>query len=240
LKTLPLPVLGELANRAEGNPFFLEEIVKGIIQAGIPDFKAEPDGAILQLQSQIPESLRATLQARLDNLSREARSVALMAAVIGRVFWVGALKAVARVNTGTGTLTTMPELVMDRLIQDGLRQLVRSELAFPRAGTKFSDTQEYIFKNSYLRDVAYSMIPHRSRSIYHRAVARWLADHSDIAYKVMAAEHYEKAGVFFDAAEQYEQAIDIARTRGAQSEIESLKARAREARDAGRKAAQNG
>jgi class 3 adenylate cyclase len=235
LRSLPKHILEELASRAEGNPYFLEEIVKGLVKSGIDEIKSTPDITLAQIQTLIPESLRAMLQARLDNLTREARSVALMASVIGRVFWVGAIKEIARANTGTGTLTTMPEQVVDRLLQDGLRQLVRAEMAFPRSGTKYSDQQEYIFKNSHLRDVAYGMIPHKSRNTYHRAVAQWLAKFEGTIYKVMAAEHFEKCGEFSLAAEQYDKAVDMANTRKTLGEIDNLTRRSKAAREAAQK-----
>jgi hypothetical protein len=87
----------------------------------------------------------------------------------------------------------VPEPVIDRFIQDGLRQLVRAELAFPRSGSKFSDDQEYIFKNSYLRDVSYSLIPNRNRAQYHRAIAEWMRTKSDQVFTAMATEHETSA-----------------------------------------------
>ena len=120
----------------------------------------------------------------------------------------------------------MPSLVVDRVVQDGLRQLVRAELAFPRAGSQFSQEQEFIFKNTFLRDVAYSLIPLKNLSQYHLAVAHWLADHADADYKVMAAEHYEQGEAFLDAARQYELAARLALVRGASSEAETLFTRA--------------
>jgi class 3 adenylate cyclase len=236
LKTLPGHILEELANRAEGNPYFLEEIIKGLVKSGLDDLRTAPEETIAHIQSRIPESLRAMLQARLDNLTREARTVALMASVVGRVFWVGAIKEIARANTGTGTLSTLPEQVMDRLLQDGLRQLVRAEMAFPRSGTQFSDHQEYIFKNSYLSEVAYGMIPIRSRNTYHKAVAYWLAQFEGTIHKVMSAEHFEKAGEFTLAAEQYELALTSANTRRTLGEIEHLTSRSRAARESVEKA----
>jgi class 3 adenylate cyclase len=236
LNTLPDHILGELANRAEGNPYFLEEIIKGLVKSGLDDLRTSPDETISHIKSQIPESLRAMLQARLDNLTREARTVALMASVVGRVFWVGSIKEIARANTGTGTLSSLPEQVMDRLLQDGLRQLVRAEMAFPRSGTQYSEQQEYIFKNSYLCEVAYDMIPLRSRANYHKAVAYWLARFEGTIHKVMAAEHFEKAGEFNKAAEQYDLALAGAKTRKTLGEIEDLTSRSRSARDAAEKA----
>jgi predicted ATPase len=195
LHGLPETVLKEIALRAEGNPYFLEEIVKSLVKAGLLVNGGNPAEIQSRLLSQIPESLRATLQARMDSLSREARTVALLASVVGRVFWVGAVMAAARSTTlpGTTPMINVPEPVIDRFIQDGLRQLVRAELAFPRSGSKFSEEQEYIFKNSYLRDVAYSLIPNRNRAQFHRAVADWMKKKTDPAYQAMAVEHERNA-----------------------------------------------
>jgi class 3 adenylate cyclase len=228
LRSIPETVLTELAKRAEGNPYFLEEMVKGLLKAGLTESNQEPDAILTRLHSQLPESLRGMLQARLDALTREARSVALLASVIGRVFWVGPIIAAARTTAGfgTGPLGVMPPMVIDRVVQDGLRQLVRAELAFPLGGSQFSQEQEYIFKNTFLRDVAYSLIPHKNLSQYHLAVANWLADHADSDFQVMAAEHYEQGGAIQDAARQYEKASRLARMRGSSSEAKSLHARA--------------
>ncbi len=195
LRDLPEDVRHEIAIRAEGNPYFLEEIVKSLLKAGLLEPGQDPKEINQTLLSKIPESLLATLQARMDNLSREARTVALLASVVGRVFWVGALLKAAHSEPmpGATPMITVPEPVIDRFVQDGLRQLVRAELAFPRSGSKFSDDQEYIFKNSYLRDVAYSLIPNRNRAQYHKAIAEWMKAKTDPAYQTMAREHEHSA-----------------------------------------------
>ncbi len=192
---LPKDILQEIAHRSEGNPYFLEEIVKSLLKAGLLGPEKDPQEIHRALLSQIPETLLATLQARMDNLSREARTVALLASVVGRVFWVGALLKAARSEglAGTTPMISIPDAVVERFVQDGLRQLVRAELAFPRSGSKFSEDQEYIFKNSYLRDVAYSLIPNRNRAQYHKAIAEWMQTKIDPAYQTMAVEHEKSA-----------------------------------------------
>lgn len=187
LQSWPVAALEEIGAHAEGNPYFLEEIVKSLLKSE-SGAAAHPD-----LSFSIPESLRATLQARLDSLSREARTVALLASVVGRVFWVGAVLTGARAASSTGGGFNIPALIAERFVQDGLRQLVRAEMAFPRAGSQFSEEQEYIFKSSYLRDVAYSLLPNRIRAQVHRVVAEWLAQRRDPAYQSMAREHEENA-----------------------------------------------
>lgn len=195
LQGLPEELLNIIGAKAEGNPYFMEEIVKSLVKSGILGQKTSAEEIQKYLLSNIPESLSATLQARLDNLSREARAVALMASVVGRVFWVGSIIAQTKSAAlpGSMPMTNAPDAVVERFIQDGLRQLVRAELAFPRKNSQFSDEQEYIFKNTYLRDVAYSLIPNRSRAELHQIVAKWLEKHTDPAYKSMAQEHKKSA-----------------------------------------------
>jgi class 3 adenylate cyclase len=195
LQSLPERILNMIAGKAEGNPYFMEEIVKSLVKSDALKRATSVEQIQQELIAKIPESLRATLQARLDNLSREARAVAMMASVVGRVFWVGSLIAQAKSGTLPGSLSTnnAPDAVIERFIQDGLRQLVRAELAFPRKNSQFSEEQEYIFKNAFLRDVAYSLISNRSRAQLHQIVAEWLNRHNDPAYKSMAEEHKKNA-----------------------------------------------
>lgn len=195
LQGIPDEVLDAISAKAEGNPYFMEEIVKSLVKSGALNKAASAKEIQQELLSKIPESLRATLQARLDNLSREARAIALMASVVGRVFWVGSIIAQTKADALPGILpmTNAPDAVIERFIQDGLRQLVRAELAFPRKNSQFSEDQEYIFKNAFLRDVAYSLIPNRNRAELHKIVAGWLEKHTDQAYKSMAEEHIKSA-----------------------------------------------
>jgi predicted ATPase len=112
---------------------------------------------------------------------------------------VGAVLAAARSTPlpGSTPILNVPETVIDRAVQDGLRQLVRADLAFPREGSKYSDEQEYYFKNSYLREVAYDLIPNRNRAQYHSAVAEWMLNVQNPAlqpaFQSMAREHERKA-----------------------------------------------
>ncbi len=230
LRDLPDAVLDELAQRSDGNPYFLEEMVKELVQSGA--LHSGSDQEIMRhIRHLAPESLQAMLQARLDGLPTEARMVALMASVVGRVFWVGPVLAMVRSATHTGTgLLKMTAISAERAVQDGLRKLVQAELAFPRAGTSYSEEQEYIFKHSLLRDVAYSLIPHKYLPQYHLAVAQWLASRQDAKFQVMSAYHYHKAGVYLEAIRRYEIAAQEAEARGAAKEAQWLRNQADAAR----------
>jgi class 3 adenylate cyclase len=224
---LPEEVMIELIKRSDGNPYFLEEIVKELMKSGLINPDTKPEDIIVHLRVRIPETLQAMLQARLDSLTREARMVALMASVVGRVFWVGPVLAAARSAsyTGTGLLRLGPSII-ERVVQDGLRKLVQAEMAFPRAGTSFSEDQEYIFKHSTLRDVAYGLIPRKYLPQYHLAVARRLIIRPDSKFKVMAAYHFDKAGALYEASRHYEHAAREAKSRGANDEAKWLLSRA--------------
>lgn len=238
LRYLPESLLTELAHRAEGNPYFLEEMVKSLALA-----KSAAEGSSVRdpaaniaervrasvekgLGNRLPESLQSVLQARLDSLSPEARSVALLASVVGRVFWAGAVSAAARQLVGTGLLK-LPTADSDQVINEGLAELVQAELAFPRAGSVFAGEQEYIFKHTLLRDVAYSLLPHKYRRQYHLAVARWLGAYAGPDFAAMAADHLEQAGDYKEAARQYEKAARYAQSRGGAVEAAWLQTRAR-------------
>lgn len=232
LSGLPEHFLTELSVRSEGNPYFLAQIVRALLKTGMDEIIQAPDQALARLNAAMPEPIRATLQARLDNLPRDARTVILLAAVSGRAFWVGSVLAAARASTGTGTLSTMPLPVIERLVQDGLRQLVRAELVAPRnSDSQYEPAQEYVFKNTYLCDVAYNLIPVRSRAMHHRAVGQWLADRGDFTSRLLAAGHFENGNAFGEAALQYEKAAEIAHKRRAASEAQALKESATLARE---------
>jgi class 3 adenylate cyclase len=228
LRDLPEEVLMELARRSDGNPYFLEEMVKELVKSGITKNITSSKEIIVRLRVRIPETLQAMLQARLDSLTREARMVALMASVVGRVFWVGPVLAAARSAsyTGTGLLRLGPSII-ERVVQDGLRKLIQAEMAFPRSGTRFSEEQEYIFKHSILRDVAYGLIPRKYLPQYHLAVARSLIVRPNSAFKVMAAHHFDQAGAFYEASQHYEQAAQEAKSRGANDEAQWLLSRSK-------------
>jgi predicted ATPase len=230
LHSLPTGLLSDLAQRAEGNPYYLEEMVKSLMLAKPTLLEPSEVWQTQQLRGILPESLQAVLQARLDALSLEARSTALLASVVGRVFWVGAVEAASRQTAGTGLLR-QPGDESEETVAHGLAELTRAEMAFPRAGSVFAGEQEYIFKHSILREVAYNLIPHKYVRQYHLAIARWLSNRAGPDFSARVAEHLEQAGVYGEAANQYEQAARFVQSRGAAKEADWMLKRAKMLRD---------
>ena len=229
LATLPDHVLSSIASMADGNAYFLEEIVRslltkceGVDEAGILK-------ALSLFRTESPESLVQLLQKRLKDLPRLGRATALVASVVGRVFWVGAVEAAVRaIVIRTADLqAALPSAIADQSIQDGLRLLVQAELAFPKANSSYSSEQEYIFKHDLVRNAAYEMIPPGLRSQYHLSIGKWLVDHADLDNKIMAADHFEMATAYPQAVEACQQAASILQQRGGIGEAQMLLERAR-------------
>ncbi len=228
----PDALLTRMAERASGSPFFLEELVKSIVHADPDEGASRPKPP--SIAHPIPENLRALLQSRMDSLPREAREVLQLASVTGRVFWMGAIKAAAKQPVGTGQLN-LPEEVLERVIANGLRHIVRAELAFPRSDSIYEGEQEYIFKHQMLQEVAYDTLPQKYLKFYHFAVAKWLNERSSPGINATVAGHFEKAGNYSTALRLYQSALDYAERHGVRNEVEWIRGHIRDIQQQERK-----
>jgi len=196
VETLP-PVLEELiVQGAEGNPFYIEELIKMLI-----DEHAISTGNIWQVDESrlgkvhVPTTLTGIIQSRIDSLSHNEKLTLQCASIIGRVFWKDAIFAVSGLE--------------EAVIRECLESLQNRELIFIRSSSAFASTREYIFKHAILREVTYNSVLRRDRRKYHAQVANWLAEHSGKRTEEFAAavaEHYELAENFAYAARWYGQA----------------------------------
>src|SRR5438067_1345861 len=154
---LPAAVRDLVVERAEGNPFFVEEVLATLIDRGV----LEPsDGGFevreLDADVEIPDSVRAVLAARIDLLPPNEKAALQAAAVIGRTFWSGP------VHELLGGLE--PDF---RVLED--RDFVRR-----RGGSSLAGEPEYAFKHALTREVAYEGLPKARRARLHAAFARWV------------------------------------------------------------------
>ena len=212
------PALHELiAGRAEGNPFYIEEIIKmlidrKVIQTGEKQWRIEADQLI---GTPVPPTLTGVLQARVDGLPSLEQAVLHRASVVGRVFWDGAvehLSSAAEVTPANGTVAratlALPE------IQEALAGLHRKELIQRRESSAFAGVVEYTFKHELMRTVTYERVLRKSRRGYHAKVAQWLIQHSGERideFGGLVAAHFELAGEVNEAAEWYGRAGQQAR-----------------------------
>jgi predicted ATPase len=210
-----------LAEKARGNPYFLEELVKNVLASGGAS-QVEGDSLL-----PLPDSLEELLKSRLDSLSLEGRAIALFAAVAGRVFWKGAVLAALRNTPSVTTALGVPSHNIVGRVQGALDELMEKELAFLRVGSAFSGEREYIFKHSLLREVAYQRMPEDHREKCHSAIADWLAELAGPERSICVAYHYEQAGIFDQAQVFYTRAAEHARSIGNPAEADDLQYHAR-------------
>ncbi len=221
IKKAPDDLLTALADRAAGNPYFLEEMVKNVLASEKWDL--DHYGHI----DDLPQSLDNLLRSRLDSLSLEARATVYFAAVAGRVFWKGSVLAAFRKSPGVAEALKVTSHNLVGKVQKALDELMEMEMAFLRVGSAFSGEREYIFKHSLLREVAYHRLPEEYRQESHGAIADWLAERIGPERSICVAHHYETAGVIDRAQEFYTKAADHARSVGHDQEADHIQYHAR-------------
>ncbi len=215
--TLPPEFLHRLAEGADGNPYFLEEIVKTLLQTGI--VVSREDGwhfgnAQPPMSIPLSDSIRAQLQARLDAVSPHARAVLLAASVVGRTFWAGAVETLLQQTRVAQLLTPPPDGNWASPLAQALEEIQWQELAFERRGSTFVGEREFIFKHALLREAAYDLLPRKYRQAYHALIADWLAKRNAPDYTQAVAEHYLQAGAAAQAARYYRIAAEHLEQRG--------------------------
>ncbi|RZT93790.1 ATP-binding protein [Rivibacter subsaxonicus] len=201
------PVLRELlTGGAEGNPFYMEELLRMLIDHGAIQTSGERWQVMPEklLATQVPPSLTGVLQARLDRLPAAERQALQLASVIGFVFWDQALAA------------------LDPLAADALEAPVQRGLVVPRDQTTFDGLREYSFKHQLLHHVAYDSVLKRDRREGHARVAHWLASlGGDRTGEILGqtAEHYERAADPVNACLFYTRAAEHAAARFANEAV---------------------
>ena len=195
-----------VAKNAEGNPFYLEELIKVLIEDGVI-VKGEDAWQIVPhrvTQLRVPPTLTGVLQARLDRLPSRESEVLERAAVIGRTFWDTAVAAIHAPE---------PALVLTDGddVYSALSALRNKELVFSHQPSAFASAEEFIFKHTILREVTYERVLKAKRKLYHRMAADWLTQQSGERideYLGPIAQHYELAGDTTRAVEFLERAAE--------------------------------
>jgi predicted ATPase len=201
---------------ADGNPFYIEEIIKMLIDQkviipGPEQWRIEPIGLAA---ARVPPTLTGVLQARLDSLTPGERAVLQRASVVGRVFWDSAVEWLGGADpSAAGGAPTETKLGRPEVIA-ALAELRRKELVLRRESSAFANATEYIFKHELLRNVAYEGLLKKSRRDHHAHVAAWLIAQSGERvneFTGLIAHHFEHAGQCDHAADWYGRAGQQAR-----------------------------
>ncbi len=194
---VPVSLRELVTSVAEGNPLYVEELVKMLIEERVILVSSLAEGAWQVDEArlaglQVPPTLMGVLQARLDGLPAEERAALQCAAVVGRVFWDQALRYILQKEGGRPAP-----------LEQTLAALRQHELVFHRESSAFADVQEYIFKHAVLREVAYESLLKRVRRSYHLQVAEWLIE----VNRERAAEYAGLIGEHLELADEKERAF---------------------------------
>src|SRR5438876_4701198 len=183
VQTCALPIFPEglrrlVLERAEGNPFFLEELLATFIDRGLLVRKGErwivrePGAGFI-----VPDSVQSVLAARIDLLPPVAKAALQAAAVVGRIFWAGPVAQL----TGDANIEW-------RILEE--RDFVRR-----RPGSMLPGEREFGFKHALTREVAYASLPKARRGRLHAAFAGWIEQHGGgrDEHAPLLAHHFAEA-----------------------------------------------
>lgn len=195
---LPVEVQQAILERAGGNPLYAEEFVRLLKDRDLLVREGSSWGLREGSVVPFPGSVQALIAARLDTLAPGAKSLLADAAVVGKVFWAGALAAMGDRDPHEVTGT--------------LRELSRKELVRPARRSSMEGEAEYAFGHILARDVAYGQLPRASRAARHVAAAGWIESKAPHRLEDLAdvlAHHYVTALDLTRAAGQTEQAAGL-------------------------------
>jgi class 3 adenylate cyclase/tetratricopeptide (TPR) repeat protein len=192
---IPEEIRVPILERAEGNPLYVEEFLRLLRDQDL--LHQEGDTWVLREGAELPlpGSIQSLIAARLDTLAPERKAMLSDAAVVGKVFWAG---AVARMG--------------DRKLEEvteAMRELTRKELVRSTRRSSMEGEVEYSFWHVLARDVAYSQLPRPARAARHVAAASWLEDKAGDRVEDIAevlAHHYATALELSKAAGKTEDA----------------------------------
>jgi transcriptional regulator with AAA-type ATPase domain/tetratricopeptide (TPR) repeat protein len=184
---IPETLRGLIAAKAEGNPFFVEEVTRSLLEDG--SLRRENGRVVLARQLDdiaVPDRIQDVLIARLDRLAHDARLAIQVASVIGREF---ALRLLERITeAGSGIRAHVEELRALELIYE---KAAHPELAF-------------MFKHALTHDVAYESVVADRRRELHRTIGLAIEE----LYADRLAELYETLAHHFERAEEWERALE--------------------------------
>jgi len=195
------PLAQRLIEHTEGNPLFLEESVRTLVETqGLVGERGAYHLAKPLCSLQVPVTVQAILAARMDRLSVEAKRLLQAAAVIGREVPLSLLQAIAEQPAAE--------------VRHGLLRLQAAEFLYE---TRFFPEIEYTFKHALTQQVAYGNLPHERRRLLHARIVEAL----ETLYAERRGEHIERLADHAFRGEVWEQAVAYCRQASAKASARS-------------------
>ena len=186
IEDIPEAFYQSIVDESGGNPFFIEEMIKMFMDEGVIESHVDPwrikDEKLADVH--VPTNLKGILQARLDSLPPFEKLAVQRAAIIGRTFWDGLLRALTEDEIESQKINSRLESLRDR------------GLIYHREHSSIAGNQEYLFKHALLCDEAYETVLLRHRRIYHKQVAIWIEENAGDRLEehlALIANHYLEA-----------------------------------------------
>lgn len=174
--------LSRIVERASGNAFFLEELVRSF---------AEGRG------EEMPESVLAMVGARIERLDPLARRLLLAGSLFGGTFWTDGVRAL------------LGEGASPADVQSAIHICIQRELLVRRRTSRLAGQEEIAFRHALVRDAAAAMVAEEAVAAGHVRVAEWL-ERAGEHDPVVLAEHFERGGSPARAAEAFRRAATLA------------------------------
>ncbi|MES0344625.1 MAG: hypothetical protein ABUK16_10990, partial [Anaerolineales bacterium] len=202
---IPDDVVQIIVERAQGVPYFAEEMINWLIDKGVIDLHTEPWTFIPSLfdETLLPDTLQHLLTTRLGSLTDSQRRALESASIFGRIFWEEGLRHLG-VEVGDVELAAVE--------QRGFIEAMPTSI--------FVGDHEWRFHHDLMRDATYEMILKRNRPGMHKKAATWLESRAEQAGRLpefagVLGDHFERAGELSEAADWYFRAGERAWSQGA-------------------------
>ena len=184
---LPDPVVSLITSKGEGNPFYVEEVTKALVESGV----LRPSNGSYALerpidQVRVPDTIQEVILSRIDRLEQEAKEAIQLASVIGREFTSRLLNRISDI---------------DAKLDDLLVDLKKLELIYEK---DYFPELSYMFKHALTHDVAYSTLLLERRKNLHHMVGAAIEE----LYADRLPEQYEALAHHYHEAQDWEKALD--------------------------------
>ena len=184
---LPKQVHQLITSKGEGNPFYIEEVTKSLVESGVlrqTNGSYTLDRPIEEIR--VPDTIQEVILSRIDRLEREAKEAIQLASVIGREFTVRLLDRISDIETK---------------LDDLLSNLKTLELIYEKG---YFPELSYMFKHALTHDVAYSTLLIERRRALHRLIGAAIEE----LYADRLAEQYEALAHHFSEGQDWEKALE--------------------------------